>query len=508
MCPPNEPFIVDPLAPIRDLVARAAALESQLAAANEEIRILRQENAALRHVVQVLTARVEELERMLGQGGRGGGRGTPPPHRPPSGRPRGGQPGHKGHARPRPTHIDETKEHPVGQCCPRCGGPVDISNKTDEHFEFEAIERTLRVIRHVLHRGWCPHCKRRVRARAPLALHDSDYGPRAHASLAALRATMGATIGDLETFTRTQWPRPLSGGQIVAMLDRTAAALVPTYWWLVEQITHEPVVYNDSTSWNVNGERAVVWVFTTFRATVYWIDPKGSGLVPLTVLGDEIDGSVVADGAERFQYVAHRDDQRCLAHPLRTARDLLAAYPDRPEIVSMMTALHDQLSWLIGLYPRRGDLAASTWLRYRARARQDLLRLAQRPWTDPDCLRMAKWILREVDLWVAFLWDATGEMEPTNNRSERALRPVVIDRKRMQQSRSLIGMFRDEVLRSVAATCQQLGVDFGTVVAEALLARSRAGPSPTPPETLTRAFHAACTHAAAARPTANAATVT
>lgn len=173
-----------------------------------------------------------------------------------------------------------------------------------------------------------------------------------------------------------------------------------------------------------------------------------------------------------------------------------------------MTALHDQLSWLIGLYPRRGDLAASTWLRYRTRARQDLLRLAQRPWTDPDCLRMAKRILREVDLWVAFLWDATGEMEPTNNRSERALRPVVIDRKRMQQSRSLIGMFRDEVLRSVAATCQQLGVDFGTVVAEALLARSRAGPSPTPPETLTRAFHAACTRAAAARPSANAATVT
>lgn len=504
---PNGHYTVDPLAPVRELAARAAALELELAVVREENRQLREENAILRHTVLVLTERVAELERLLGGSGRGGGRGTPPPTRPPSGRPRGGQPGHKGHVRERPAHIDETRDHPIAACCPRCGGAVETSSgKTDERFEFEAVERALHVIRHVLHRGWCPHCKRRVKAPAPLALPDSDYGPRAHAALASLRAMMGATLGDLETFTRTVWQRSLSGGQIAAMLDRTGAALVPTYWWLVEQVTHEPVVYSDSTGWNVDGQRAVVWVFTTFRATVYWIDPKGSGMVPLTVLGDEIDGSVVTDSAERFQYVAHRDDQRCLAHPLRTARDLLAAYPDRPEVVSMMTALRDQLAWLIALHPRRGDLAASTWLRYRARARQDLLRLAQRPWTDLDCRRMAKRIERDLDLWVTFLWDETGEMEPTDNRSERALRPVVIDRKRMQQSRSLIGIFRDEVLRSVASTCRQLDVDFGTIVVEALLARSRAGPSPTPPETLTRAFHAARARAAAARPTVHAAT--
>ena len=119
---------------------------------------------------------------------------------------------------------------------------------------------------------------------------------------------------------------------------------------------------------------------------------------------------------------------------------------------------------------------------------------------------MARRIERDVDLWVTFLWDETGEMEPTDNRSERALRPVVIDRKRMQQSRSLIGIFRDEVLRGIAATCRQLGVDFGTVVVEALLARSRAGPSPIPLPTLTRAFHAARARDAAPRPTAPAAT--
>lgn len=101
-------------------------------------------------------------------------------------------------------------------------------------------------------------------------------------------------------------------------------------------------------------------------------------------------------------------------------------------------------------------------------------------------MRMAKRIGREVALWVTFLWDKTGEMEPTDNRSERALRPEVIDRDRMQQNRSLSGVYRDEILRSVAKTCQQLEVSFETVAVEALLARTRDGPSETPPPTLVR----------------------
>ncbi len=452
--------------------------------------MLRAQNELLMQVVTVLGERVAELERALAAGGHGGGRGTPPPTRPPSGRPHGGQPGHKGNARPRPEPIDETQHH-LPEACPRCGGAVEPTARTDERFEFEAVARTLRTIRHVLHRGWCPRCKRRVRPRVPFALPDSDYGPRAHAMLASLRATMGSTVGDLETFTRTVWRRPLSGGQIVAMLDRTAAALAPTFWWLIEQITHEPVVYEDATSWTYDGERAVVWVFTTRRITVYWIDSEGSGLVPRRALGKAIDGAVVSDEAERFQHVTHHGDQRCLAHPLRAARDLLAARPDCPEVVAMMGPLREHLAWMIALYGRHDQLAPSTWLHYRARARRELLRLARGPWRDVDCVRMAKRIEREVDLWVTYLSDDTGEMEPTNNCAERALRPTVIDRKRMQQSRSLGGVYREMVLRSLAATCKQLGVSFEEVVVEALLARTRDGPSPTPPATLVRALQAA-----------------
>lgn len=464
---------MDPFAPVRELAARVA----ELSAENATLRAER--DAALTLVTQLAT-RVEELERALGTKG-GGGRGGPPPRRPSSGKPRGGQPGHKGKAATKPDTVDDSCEHRL-HACPHCNGNLSHVDDPRERFEFEAVARALRTVRHVLHAAWCPRCKRKVRAKASLALPGSSYGPHAHATLASLRATMGCTIGDLETFTRSQWQRSLSGGQIVAMLDRSADALVATFWWLAEEATHEPSLNQDTTGWRFDGARAVVWVFTSRRLTVFWIDSEGTQQVPRRVLGARIDGYVGSDGAERFQQVANAGEQRCVAHTLRETRELLAAHPERPELVTMMSELRDRLSRIIGYYKRRTQLAPSTWLQYLSRERAGLRRLAARAWTDSDCVRLAKRIDRDLDAWLLFMTvPADRELEPTNNRAERGLRPVVIDRRRMQQSRALGGVYREVVLRSVATTCKQLGVSFEAVVAEALLARARAGPEGAPP---------------------------
>jgi len=490
---------VDPLAPIRELVARNAELAAGLEKA------LAERDAAL-VLVTKLAARVEELERALGSG-RGGGGNKPPPKRPSSGKPRGGQKGHSSTAPARPDHVDDTSVHRL-HACPHCQGAVSPIDDPRDRFEFEAVARALRTVRHVLHAAWCPRCKRKVRAKAPLALPGSSYGPAAHATLATLRATTGATIGDLETFTRNVWRRPLSGGQVVVMIDRCGAALAATFWWIVEELTHEPSLNQDSTSWRFDGARAVMWVFTSRRLTVYWIDSEGTQLVPRRVLGERIDGYVGSDGAERFQLVANAGEQRCLAHTLREARELLASRAESEEVVGMMSDLRDRLSRLAGYDKRRGSLAPSTWVQYLSRERAGLRRLALREWKDPDCVRLAKRIRRELDAWLLFMTvPAEAEVDPTNNRAERGLRPAVIDRRRMQQNRALRGVYRDVVTRTVAATCRQLGVSVQDVIAEALVAHARAGPEGAPPSPiLVRALAEARARARAARPSSDQAT--
>ncbi len=472
------------------LRARDALIQEQqaiISAQAARIEALEAENAQLRALVAQLVVRVDDLEAMLKGGGRGG-KGSPPTRKP-SGKPRGGQQGHKGHGRAVPAQPDETREHPL-TACPSCRGPVVVCDKPDEHWQFEAVERALRAVLHRVHKGWCPHCKKSVRAATPGVLARTLYGPRAHVTLASLRATMGATVGDLETYARTVWQRSIAGGQIVAMLDRVTVALLDTFWWMVAQLSTLPAVYADSTGWVVDGERAVLWVFTSRRLTVYWIDPSGGGRVVRQVVGPTMQGHPVTDGAPRFQCVEHAREQRCLAHPLRRARDLLLAHPDNEEMQRMMGALKAHLSWMIGLHDRRDDLSPSTWLQYRARARRVLLEIARGAWTDADCVRMSKRIEREVDLWVTFLWEESGEVEPTNNRAERDLRPGVIDRKRMQQNRSLRGIFREMVLRSVAKTCVNLGLSFEKVAIDAMLRHERMGPEAGPSPMLVEAFHA------------------
>lgn len=464
---------MDPFAPIHKLVAQNA----ELTAALEKMRAER--DAALALVAQ-LAARVEELESALGSG-RGGGHNKPPPKRPASGKPRGGQKGHSSTVPAAPETVDQTIEHRP-HACPHCDGALSPLDEPRERFEYEAVARALRTVRHILHSAWCPRCKCRVRAKAPLALPGSSYGPHAHATLAILRATTGATIGDLETFARSVWRRVMSGGQIVVMLHRSAEALVATFWWIVEELTHEPSINQDTTSWRFDGVRAVMWVFTSRRLTANWIDSEGTRLVPRRVLGEKIDGYVGSDGAERFQLVEHAGEQRCVAHTIREARELLASRPESDEVQRMMSELRDRLCALCGYFKRRASLAPSTWLQYLSRERAGLRRLASREWTDADCIRLAKRIDRDLDAWLLFMVvPPEAELEPTNNRAERGLRPGVIDRRRMQQNRALSGVYRDVVLRSVAMTCRQLGVNVEDVVVDALQAQARAGPEGTPP---------------------------
>ena len=86
--------------------------------------------------------------------------------------------------------------------CPRCAGPVAPVDDPSDRLEYEAVARALHTARHVLHAAWCPRCRRKVRTKAPLALPGCSYGPHAHTTLATLRATTGATVGDPENFAR------------------------------------------------------------------------------------------------------------------------------------------------------------------------------------------------------------------------------------------------------------------------------------------------------------------
>ena len=104
-------------------------------------------------------------------------------------------------------------------------------------------------------------------------------------------------------------------------------------------------------------------------------------------------------------------------------------------------------------------------------------RLLRRGQDNPD--RKAAGLCRELTKWWAALWTfaRVDGLEPTNNVSERALRPAVLWRKGCFGSDSEAGSRFAERLLTVAATCRQQGrglLDFLVAVGEAALQGARA----------------------------------
>ena len=103
-------------------------------------------------------------------------------------------------------------------------------------------------------------------------------------------------------------------------------------------------------------------------------------------------------------------------------------------------------------------------------------RLLRRGQDSPD--RKAAALCRQLRKWWPALWTfaRVQGVEPTNNVSERALRPVVLWRKCSFGSDSEVGSRFAERLLTVAATCRQQGrglLDFLVAAGDAALQGSR-----------------------------------
>src|SRR3954468_10137070 len=106
---------------------------------------------------------------------------------------------------------------------------------------------------------------------------------------------------------------------------------------------------------------------------------------------------------------------------------------------------------------RAGEFARPELLRRLVPLQARLGRLLRRGQENPD--RKAAALCRELDRWWAALWTfaRVEGVEPTNNVSERALRPAVLWRKGSFGSDSPAGSRFGARLLTVVAACRQQG---------------------------------------------------
>jgi len=424
----------------------------------KRIKELEAEVAQLREYIQQLLAHIETLERQANRQAapfRRKDKDRKPPDQ--HGKP-GRKAGHPPARRKPPPEIDDHVEVSL-PCCPCCGGRLEQVQPCEQIIEDLPPVRPY-VTRLRTYTGTCPHCGE-VRSTHPIQVSTATgaagvhLGTRALGLAAQLNKQLGLTTRTTCRVLEAVGGLRITPGGLAQAMHRVADKAKGAFLGLVAGLRVQPAVYADETSWWVGGRGSWLWTFTTPDRTIYRIDDRRSKQVVLDTLGDRFEGVLVSDclaAYESLPYTMHK----CYAHHLKAIAETRERKPeDERGFLNELTAMLRAAMALDGM---REDLPPPERARIRDHLKKRANELLDSPRGDPDEERVAN-RLRKRKQWLFTFLDHP-DVEATNNRAERSLRPAVIARKLSCGNKTRRGTTTWQILASLGATCAQRGEDF------------------------------------------------
>lgn len=379
----------------------------------------------------------------------------PEPRKPAAKKKRGGQPGHAKHERAlipveQCTHVVPL----IPETCRRCGGPLaGCDPEPLRHQVWEIPEIKPLVTEYQRHRLTCPGCSTSTCGELPPGVPHSQAGPRLIALTALLMGCFKQSKRRVALFLEQVLNQPCSPGWVVKLQNQATAALTPAYEELTAQLPTEPVLGIDESPTKEARRKSWLWTFVASTYTVFTLRTTRAATVLQELLTETFDGVVNCDRAKMYWNVgrpqwcwAHlkRDFQALIDHPdhqvKRLGRDLMR--PTR-ELFRQWSRCRD------GTITRRG------FERLMQPIRKEIDGLLLRGvFSGNDKLIGMCTGLYDHRNWLWTFLDVEG-VEPTNNVSERALRPAVIWRKLSFGTQSATGSRFVETILTVVETCHR-----------------------------------------------------
>jgi hypothetical protein len=415
--------------------------------------------------VEELTAENQQLREQLEQARREGARQAAPFRRPerkkiaPEKKKKPGRPeGHLGMNRPVPDHVDETITVPL-DACPRCGGAVTNCVPVEQYIEEIPAVRP-RVIKLITSQGSCAHCgsvasSHSLKSGNGAQASQVHLGPRAIAIATTLNKQHGLSMRKTCRVLQDLCGLKLSPGGLSQLLDRLADRLKKDYQSLFTDLRAGPATYVDETSWWVGGPGHWLWVLTSPSTTVFKVEDHRSSRVVTEVLTVDYRGVLVSDCLGTYDTLPYERKHKCIAHHQKAIREQLDSpgLGDRSYLEACQSFFRTVTTiWKVWdqVTPEQ-QVAARTNL---ARQRDELL---AREVTQPEDMRIHNRLQKQQPFLLTCL-DYPEDVETTNNRAERALRPAVIARKVSCGNKTQRGEETWEVLTSLLVTWWQRGL--------------------------------------------------
>lgn len=425
---------------------------------------------ALQETVAKLEARMASLEAQLREKNS-----SKPPFskgtRKPKPKPPGRKPGVGRFTRrtePQPQEQDQVENIdvplPVDQReCAKCKVPLETTNEVATTIDIP--EKPVRKItRFTVETARCPVCGRVVRASHP-QMRKHQHGVSAHqlgdcvkAQCLAMHYHHGVPLRRVPAIIEAMTGISVTQGaltQWACELTQPGSVLDTVYQGLREELRRSPTVNTDDTGWRTGGEASYLMGFFTRSIAYYQIRRQHRHEEVIEVLGILFAGILGTDRGSSYKAIALLtwDMQKCLSHLLRNISEVLKTKVGRAR--SFPKQLQSLLRQALALWQKqaRGEMELAEYLRQGAALDAEIgILLRDRRMADADAQRLLDGIGYAYDQGRITLFLKRPEIEPTNNRAERGLRPAVIARKVSQCSKNERGATAYGVLRSIFGT--------------------------------------------------------
>jgi transposase len=357
----------------------------------------------------------------------------------------------------KPDHLVEAK----AELCERC--QADLSKESGSLVDVNQITELPEIKAEVIevrqYETTCPCCGQKQIGEPPAGLEmERTFGARLEATVVYYRQQQHMSYLRTRATLDELYGLEISPGGIDRIMQRGGKRALEQVKPIQTQVQQSVVVHCDETRARVDGQNWWQWVFCTAQAVFHVIRfDRSVDVIKEVMAGHEVEVWVSDVYSAQIKAPA-RERQLCLAHQLRNLQAVIELEPTAfwPKA---MQALFRQT---IHVHNHRDSLSPPEFQAQILRIERICTWLLERPLQQKDARRLRKRYVKHRDC--LFVCLHRTDVSPTNNVSERALRPSVIHRKVIGCFRSGWGAQAYGALASVIATSALKGISaFDTI---------------------------------------------
>jgi transposase len=313
----------------------------------------------------------------------------------------------------------------------------------------------VRVIELQVIKRFCPHCAQWVEPELNLdglVVGHGRISVRIMSLIAWLRTSLRLPVRQIQLYLCALHGLSLSAGEICALLATVAAEGAAVAETIKTELRASPSVHVDETSWREQGRNGYVWVLTNAAGARYFhYDHSRAGAVARGLTGAHYAGTLCTDFYAGYN--EHRcRHQRCWSHLLRDLAELEKVHGSAETVREWVKAVrqlyYDGVACAERAPPPSPAEREGTAGELRRRAHALGLQGAHA--REQPTHALGQRLLRHEGELFEFVRQAG--VEATNNRAERAIRPLAVARKISGGTRSKDG----------STTRMRLATLFGT----------------------------------------------